>query len=290
MQMTTKLKAITVAVGMTLGLSAQAAQISSDLFKLGSNVGGGSGAGSLVLAMVDAANGKSLVFNTGLSAASFSAQAAASFNVAIQAADLTKLNTFIGGVGDLTRFRWNIAAIDNRVSDINGEAGGPFWDSYGFQTTAAVGTAITTSNGPNSADQGITGALLNANVFFNAQNSATGNPLASGNVVVTNGTSSPSSFAGNWGNNIANSGTFNNTGLLGNALDYFFFHGIGIDPGLNQVESDKISGQRKLDFSGPAGTTLAYNVAPAPVPVPPALLLMGSAVVGLLTVRRRKAP
>ena len=290
MQMTTKLKAITVAVGMTLGLSAQAAQISSDLFKLGSNVGGGSGAGSLVLAMVDAANGKSLVFNTGLSAASFSAQAAASFNVAIQAADRTKLNTFIGGVGDLTRFRWNIAAIDNRVSDVNSQAGGPFWDSYGFQTTAAVGTAITTSNGPNSADQGITGALLNANVFFNAQNSATGNPLASGNVVVTNGTSSPSSFAGNWGNNIANSGTFNNTGLLGNALDYFFFHGIGIDPGLNQVESDKFSGQWKLDFSGPAGTTLAYNVAPAPVPVPPALLLMGSGVVGLLTIRRRKAP
>ena len=290
MQMTTKLKAITVAVGMTLGLSAQAAQISSDLFKLGSNVGGGSGAGSLVLAMVDAANGKSLVFNTGLSAASFSAQAAASFNVAIQAADLTKLNTFIGGVGDLTRFRWNIAAIDNRVSDINGEAGGPFWDSYGFQTTAAVGTAITTSNAPDSADPGITNALVKANVFFNAQNSATGNPLASGNVVVTNGTSSPSSFAGNWGNNIANSGTFNNTGLLGNALDYFFFHGIGNDPGLNQVESDKFSGQWKLDFSGPAGTTLAYNVAPAPVPVPPALLLMGSGVVGLLTVRRRKAP
>ena len=287
MQMTTKLKAIAVAVGMTLGLGAQAAQISSDLINFGSNVGGGSGAGSLVLAMVDGANGRSLVFNTGLTAASFSAQAAGSFNVAIQAADLTKLNTFIGGVGDLTRFRWNIAAIDNRVSDLDGQNGGPFWDSYGFQSTAAVGAAITPANAPNSADPGITNALIKANVFFNAQNSLNvpGNTLATSNVVVTIGTSSPSSFAGNWGSNIANSGSFINTGELGDSLDYFFFHGVGIDPGPNQVQSDKFRGQWNLDFSGAAGTDLSHTV----VPVPPALLMMGTGVVGLLAARRRKA-
>ena len=282
MQMTTKLKAIAVAVGMTLGLGAQAAPISSDLFNLGDNVGGGSGAGSLVLAMADGANGRSLVFNTGLSAASFSAQAAGSFNVAIQAADLTKLNTFIGGVGDLTRFRWNIAAIDNRQNDLGGEL---FWDPYGFQTTAAVGTVVSTANGPDSADPGITISLKKANVFFSAQNSVTGNPLATGNVALTNGTSSPSAFARDWGRNFGGSTQFNNTGLLGQSLDYYFYHGVGIDPGLNQVESDKFSGQWKLDFSGAAGTALSYTV----VPVPPALLMMGTGVVGLLAARRRKA-
>lgn len=288
MQMTHTLKALVAAVSMTLALGAHAAQISSDQINFGSNVGGGTGAGSLVLAMVDAANGKSLVFNTGLAVESFNAQAAGSFDVSIAAADLSKLNLFIGGVTDLTRFRWNIAAIDNRVSDLNGESGGPFWDSYGFQTTAAVGTAITPANAPDSADPGITNALVKANVFFNAQNSATGNPLATGNVVVTNGTSSPSSFAGNWGNNIANSGSFNNTGLLGQSLDYFFFHGVGADPGLNQVVSSKFLGKWTLGFEAGA-TALSYDVPPAVIPVPGAVWMMGSGIAGLLAARRRKA-
>ncbi len=287
MQMTTQLKAIAVAVGMTLGLGAQAAPISSDLINLGSNVGGGSGAGSLVLAMIDAANGKSLVFNTGLNATSFNDQAGASFNVAVATADLTKLNTFISGVADLTQFRWNIAAIDNRWAEFD-QDGNPFWDSYGFQTTAAVGTVVSTANGPDSAEPGITNSLKKANVFFNAQNSITGNPLATGNVALTNGTNAPSAFAGNWGNNFGGSTKLNNAGLLGQSLDYYFFHGVGVDPGLDQVGSDKYRGQWKLDFSGAAGTSLSYTVAPAPVPVPPALLVMGSGVIGLLATRRRK--
>lgn len=87
MQMTHTLKALAAAVSMTLALSAQAAPISSDQINFGSNVGGGTGAGSLVLAMVDAANGKSLVFNTGLTVASFNAQSTTSFDVSIAAAD-----------------------------------------------------------------------------------------------------------------------------------------------------------------------------------------------------------
>ncbi len=51
--------------------------------------------------------------------------------------------------------------------------------------------------------------------------------------------------------------------------------------------SDKYAGNWTLNFDA-NGTSLAYSV-PAAVPVPPALLLMGSAVAGLGALRRRKS-
>ena len=275
MQMTTKLNVLAAAVGLALSIGAQAAPISSDGFP---NDGGGIGAGNLVLAMFDGGSSRSLVFNTGLTAASFNAQSTASFNVSVQNADLTKLNNFIGTVGDLSKFGWNIVAIDNRI------VGGQFWDSYGFQSTAAVGTSITTANGPNSADPGITDALSNANVYFSAQSSK----LASSNVAVTDPDVGLLSFKNAWGNNLGGSTKIDNLGRLGASLSYFFFHGVGEDPGFGQVASDKYTGKWKLDFT--ANTTkLSYTVPVSTIPVPPAALLMGSAIAGLIATRRRKA-
>ena len=288
MQMTTKLNALAAAVGLALSIGVQAAPLNSDAFNFGANVGGGSGAGSLVLAMFDGAGSRSAVFNTGLNAASFNAKSTTSFNVSIQNADLTKLNTFIGGVTDLTRFRWNLATLDNRLGDLAGANGGPFWDSYGFQSTAALGTVISTANGPDSADQGITGALTNINLYFSAQNTKTGNPLATSNVAVTAPDTGPSAFAGNWGNNLGGSTQINNLGKLDDSLSYFFFHGVGVEPGLGQVASSKYAGKWSLSFS--ANTTkLSYTVPVSTIPVPPAVLLMGSAIAGLIATRGRKA-
>ena len=287
MQMTMKLNVLAAAVGLALSIGAQAAPLNSDEFNLGANTGGGTGAGSLVLAMLDGTGSRSLVFNTGLSAASFNAKSTTSFNVSIQDADLTKLNTFIGAVTDLTRFRWNIATIDNRLGDLAGANGGPFWDSYGFQSTAAVGTVISIANGPDSADPGITGAMTNINLYFSAQNTKTGQPLATSNVAVTAPDTGPSAFAGNWGNNLGGSTQINNLGKLGDSLSYFFFHGIGADAGLFQVASSKYAGKWSLNFNANT-TSLSYTV-PSAIPVPPAVLLMGSAIAGLIATRRRKA-
>lgn len=285
MQMTMKFNVLAAAVGLAFSIGTQAAPISSDGFP---NDGGGAGAGNLVLAMFDGGSSRSLVFNTGFTAASFNAQSTASFNVSIQNADLTKLNAFIGAVSDPTKFGWNLVAIDNRLGDRDGINGGPFWDPYGFQSTAAVGTSISPANGPNSAEPGITGALSNANVYFGAQNTKTGNPLATGNVAVTDPDVGQLSFKNAWGNNLGGSTQINNLGRLGDSLSYFFFHGVGVDSGLNQVASDKYKGKWKLDFT--ANTTkLSYTVPVSTIPVPPAALLMGSAIAGLIATRRRKA-
>ena len=284
MQMTHTLKALATAVTMTFALGAQAAPINTD--QIG-NLGAGTGVGHLVLAMYDAGNARSAVFNTQITANGFNAQAASSFNVNIAAADRNSLNTFLGGVTNLAQFRWNLVAGVPVITDLNGEAGGPFWNSYGFQSTAAPGTAITTANGPNSADPGISAALSAVSVFFSAQNSLTGNPLAGGNVAVTNGTTTTSAFLQSWRNNLDGAGAFNNTGMLGNSLGYFFYGGLGVDPGLGQVASTKYPGEWKLDYSAAAGTSLSYTVSA--IPVPGAVWMLGSGIAGLLATRRRKA-
>ena len=57
-------------------------------------------------------------FNTGLTAAGFDAQAAASFNVAIAGADLAKLNTFIGGVTNLNPVSYTHLRAHETVLDL----------------------------------------------------------------------------------------------------------------------------------------------------------------------------
>ena len=287
MQMTHTLKALAAAVTMTFALGAQAAPINTD--QIG-NLGAGTGVGHLVLAMYDAGNARSAVFNTRITANGFNAQAANSFNVTIAAADRNSLNTFLGGVTNLAQFRWNVVAGVPVITDLDGLAGGPFWDSFGFQSTAAPGTAITTAgptSGPNSVDPAIFEALSAVSVFFSAQNTLTGNPLATGNVGVTNGTTSPSAFLQSWRNNLNGAGGFNNTGMIGDSLGYFFYGGKGVDTGLGQVASTKYPGEWKLDYSAGAGTSLSYTVSA--IPVPAAVWMLGSGIAGLIATRRRKA-
>ncbi len=283
MQMTHTLKALAAAVSMTFALGAQAAPINTD--NVGNGLGSGTGAGSLVLAMFDRGNNRSAVFNTGLSATSFNTQAANSFNVAIAGTDLTNLNTFLGGVTNLGGFQWNIVAISHAVTDPEGDLGGPFWDEYGFQTTVKPGTVFS---GPNTAHQGITVALGAAATWFSNQNSLPGNPLAAGNVAVTTNPASPSYFDQQYKTNIDGAGDFNNAGMLGESLPYFFHHGVGVNFNVvGQVASTKYPGEWKLDYSAGAGTSLSYNVAP--IPVPAAVWMLGSGIAGLIATRRRKA-
>lgn len=288
MKMKTQLKLLAAAVGMTLGLGAQAALIKTDNI---ATVGEGTGVGNLVLSMIDLTANKSLVFNTGLTADSFNAQSNANFSVAIQAADLAKLNTFLGDAADKTKVKWNVSAIDNRIDFSAG--GDVLWSPNGFQFTAPVGTTVaqTLAGGPTTGDAVNFGVMTNMALdYFNLHNALTGaNSLNGANNVTVVAADGPQGFTTrNWGN-LDNSLQFSTLGELGGSLSYFFFHSTGIndDTGLGKVGSDMYAGKWTLNFDA-NGTSLAYSV-PAAVPVPPALLLMGSAVTGLGALRRRKS-
>ena len=273
MPMRIHLKALAAAVGLSLGLSAQAAIIDTD--SVASGPGAGAGTGNLVLAMFDAAHTRSLVFNTGLTTSFFNLQANHSFAAAIAAADKVALQSFVNTAGNA--LKWNIAALDNEVG-ANSEL-----NLLGFQTTSSNSKPITGANGPTDIN-GVLGAQSLIANFFSLQNSSTGQPLSHGsNVVVTTNPTLPTYFAaGNYDGNLVASinDSGDNTGLLGESLGYGMYSA--------NIAFVPYAGKWKLS-NDVGGVALNYTVPVATVPVPPALVLLGSAVTGLVAIRRRKA-
>ena len=278
MQASNKVKTIVTAIGLSMGVAAHAAQINVDNI---ANVGSGTGAGNLVLAVLDATGARSLVFNLGETTNSFITKANTSFTIPNEAS----LNAFLNGVTDVASVKWNIGAIRNVISfDGFGEA---VWNDFGFQTTAKPATSVVgglAGNGPNSADPGITNASGAAGVFFGFNNQLPANPLGSANTVAV--TSASNAFFNNgYGNNFGGAGSFNNTAGLNEAAEFFFFHGIG-DGGLGATQADKFAGKWAVNFTQGGAASVSYSVNA--VPVPAAVWMLGSALCGLVTIKRRK--
>lgn len=279
MQASNKVKTIVTAIGLSMGLAAHAAQINVDNI---ANVGSGTGAGNLVLAVLDTTGARSLVFNLGETTNSFITKANTSFTIPNEAS----LTSFLNGVTNAASVKWNIGAIRNVISfDGNGD---PVWTDYGFQSTAKPGTSLVgglAGNGPNSGDPGITGALGAAGVFFGFNNQLAGNPLGSANTVAV--TSASNAFFNNgYGNNFGGAGGFNNTAGLNEAADFFFFHAIGDGVSLGTTQADKFAGKWAVNFTQGGAASVSYNVNP--IPVPAAVWMLGSALCGLVTIKRRK--
>lgn len=185
--------------------------------------------------------------------------------------------------------RWNILGLTN--TKISGVGAGILYDKAGYGLT--VNGAGPDINSVTANNGGKIESLMDNNA---AWISAANDGGLADNGTLTAGPADPWQFnaGGTHSNNIAGQ---NATGLVGETLGYWTILidntvTRGLSPSAtNAIGKAPVFAAVKNDAGTAMGFTLAANgsLTYAPVPVPAAVWLMGSAIAGLASVRRRKA-
>lgn len=258
-------RAIIVACNLAIGVQAQAAINPDNAL----NPFLGTGAGELFLSVVDRGGAvqRSYVLDLGITAADYLENDASYVNNISIAADANLQNILNNVSGSIA---WNLAAAYNIYVPVT-------YDQIGYLSTSSV--ALTNSNTPNGF------------IAINANLQQIGTYLQVVNGTDTNFTSNVSQiFAATdnafydgpiWGN-LWNA-TFPTEGALDESLGLYYVHIEDIFNDMTDV--DELLGEWTLSSNG----TLTY--ASAPVPVPAAFWLLGSALTGLIgatSLRRRE--
>ena len=279
--MNLKLKTLVAAMAMVAGSTftggAQAALISTDN---GLVPGGGTGDGNLFLSVVDTVNRRSFVLNTNMTANQFRANSNTS--QLFTNAALTQFLVDAGpGVNNVDAVRWNLAA------NTNFRPGGDV-TNYGILSTATPGTLVDPTTVP-PGNIGLEGAIGNSTNYLNAVNRFDGNAVLGADLAVQDYVIVPDgnfayhnggSWAGTWGG----ASTFTTEAAIGTSMDFWFIH---TDP--NETDFTSLVNQQpgtwKLDFTA-GNAALTYT---AVVPLPAAVWLLGSGLIGLIGIARRRA-
>lgn len=228
--------------------------------------GSAANGGELFLTVWDSTLGNEASFNIGLNlnAGNFNGNGSYTFSNIFSDSVFTAnfdANNFL----TQSNWKWNVVAADGRVGD--GES--------------IVSTSVSSSVSVNNA--AVAGGTAQT-IGYQAN-------LGACDSCGTNGNINALTYAGSfWGSDLnASVPTINNAGSLGSSL-YFFkatdnqypdYETTGLDPATLQ----QYAYTWKLDSNG----TLTYNASVgAPVPVPAAVWLLGSALVGLVGVARRR--
>ncbi len=253
-----KLKALVVAAAFAAAAPASAAI--TDSF-------GPSGA-ELFLTVIDTTGERSYTRDLGIEALSFNGSAPLSF-----AADTT-FSTFLAGTANPASLVWNIGAAFNNFADpivvLTTAAAMP-----GASGAAPTLTNQQLSNLPTSQDQ-----------FLSAQNGLGDHPSVANGSNIDTKAADPDGWGGGafWGANWGGAANFLNTALIGQSNSFFQL----------MQTSDGLSFTRSLwtEFVGnwtlASNGDLTYSSAPAAVPVPAAVWLLGSGLFGLVGVARRR--
>jgi hypothetical protein len=262
-----KLKAIAAAIALLAGGQAVAAPISDDAMGIGqAGILGGTGAGNWFLTVVDTVRQQGFVLNLGRNVLA-DVGSPADFTVTNSA-----LGSFIAG-GSLANMYWNVGGLSNFDAD----AAEPF-ESIGFLTTNSQQSRTDFLADGLTPVFGTTG---NTSDFINAVNS-TGLLNSSDGAIIASasGFAYPGSNA--WNNSNGGALSFDNSSAIGAStfVNFVFSPGLGLsDP--NIPEANKLLGSASLAANG----TFTFTA----VPVPAAVWLLGSALLGMAGVSRRRS-
>lgn len=276
----TKLKLVFLASVSALGIAAAGSASAAINPDDASHAGGdGTGNGELFLSVVDrgGATERSYVLDLGITANQLLSNDASLVNNLSFTADANLLDILGNQSGTIA---WNIAAVHN----INQELDPPSnYDNMGYLSTAPL--APTPSNVPTGF-AGISGALSKLSSYINSVN-GTSTDYAANISQIFSSTANAFYDGTLWGDmwNLSHS----TEGGLDSSLGFYFvamdFDESASDP-TAQSRVQTLLGQWTLDSAG----TLSYvaDVGAPQVPVPAAVWLLGSALVGMAGIGRRR--
>lgn len=228
-----------------------------------------------------------LVKDTGYTYTQIAANAGnTSWFTALNLGALVTPGTGAGAFNFSEGLQWNLAVAIKNVSVLGTDNNGSF-GTVNLETSTTPSKAnlqgATTFNAARNTlsllNTQITGKAQSINTYFiNA-----GYPNTSDNaLIIEDDPTQNDSFTKGWGTNFNNAlGGINNSGSLGGSLAFYHWY---LQSGPNRVVSDKLPGVFTLSSSG----LLTYAAPLSEVPVPSAVWLFGSALLGLAASRRRR--
>lgn len=266
-----KLKALAAAAALAFAGSASAGITTS-----------GSGNGELFFSAWDSISETSYTRDLGLTLSQFVDQAGTfgtSAGGALGGSNLvfgtdSVLSTWLSGLSGaaLAGLQWNVAAMD-----------GSGQNRY---LTTAPGTPVPEANHGLLAEWNDQADVYITNVNTGPWQSGSHAPANGSSVIAKNANSFGYAGGGTWGPNWGTKAEFTNTGGVGDNLNFFVLYSLGTTT-LAGVGMDQFD---NAFWNFASDGTLTYN-ALAPIPVPGALWLLGSGLLGLAAVaRRRKQP
>jgi hypothetical protein len=241
------------------------------------------GASGAALTLFDSQNQRSLIvsLNVGyndLLPSVMNQEAGYSIANAVNAADQGEIAAFIGGGGNLT---WWVTAADS--------LGGAF-SGKGVMTTGVGGLSVAATN------SGINQAALATENFFARVNSVCGADDTCFADAEAETAPDPDDFAA-YGGNLWNARLNNNlAATLGNGTDIGVAQGFylystssntGAQPATRTAYANAL-GFGTWNLSGAGVLSYTLNGASAAVPLPAAVWLLGSSLLGMVAVRRRR--
>ncbi len=270
--MNLKLKSLVIAVAMTVAGVAQAA-IYNDNLNSSADLGSGTGAGELMFSIYDPGRAQSLTLDMNLTANTFRNNNASLVNTFSVSNSL--LQSFIAGSANQSAMVWNLGGLSNSgfgpnagTLTTNGNAGAT------IDTTSINGNALTSAMQFASNYGNLNSGLFTAS-----------NP----NAAITSASGPAGFLGGAWGYNFGGSFSFNNTvnGFGSDQLMSFIALGVTDVSDLDgqAISNTFASGKWHVDA---ASGTVSY-VGVSAVPVPAAVWLFGSGLLGLVGVSRRKS-
>lgn len=226
--------------------------------------------GELFMSVWDPVAQTSYVNDLGVTMSNFLTNAnTAGYSLSYAGSNLLTSNFNLAGNTNLV---YNVAALDSVATTA------PFIGQTYLSTTNASATTVASMSNQK------VGALSAVNNYVNAINGTDQNFATNNEGLYTSSAGGLAYFGSGFGTNWSTNSTFDSTAAVGTALNMWKLTPSS-NSGLSKATTTKLAGQWLLNKAG----ALTYTAPPAAVPLPAAVWLLGSGLIGMVGVARRKS-